>query len=45
MRPKNIDLHVHTTNSDGRETTCEIIEKAVEQGVDIIPDLIGQIGY
>ena len=31
-----IDLHIHTTNSDGEFTTKEILEKAQEKGLEII---------
>ena len=31
-----IDLHIHTTNSDGEFTTEEILKKAQEKGLEII---------
>lgn len=31
-----IDLHIHTTNSDGKFTTKEILQKAQEKGMEII---------
>jgi hypothetical protein len=33
---KIIDLHTHTTNSDGTNTTAELIEKAINLGIDIL---------
>ena len=30
------DLHMHSTHSDGRKTTYELIDIAVKNGVDII---------
>lgn len=31
-----IDLHCHTTNSDGTYTTIELLKKAEEKGIDIL---------
>lgn len=31
-----IDLHIHTTNSDGTDSVQEIIERAIRESVDII---------
>lgn len=33
---KRVDLHLHTTASDGSDTPCELIRKAKEAGIEVI---------